>query len=60
MTRRRSHIDNMKDMEPMIDDNPPAVQIIGCMLNAVFLDVFDYDAANMQRINDLYEYLPAE
>jgi NTE family protein len=60
ITTRRSHTDKMKDMEPMIDDYPPTAQIIGSILNAVFLDVFDHDAANMQRLNNLYEYLPAE
>ena len=48
------------DQEPMTDDYPPAAQIIGAILNAVFLDVFDHDAANMERINELYEYLPVE
>lgn len=48
------------ELEPMTDDYPPAAQIIGAILNAVFLDVFDYDAANMERINELYEFLPAE
>lgn len=60
ISTRRSHLDKMKDMEPMIDGYPPTAQVIGSILNAVFLDVFDYDAANMQRLNDLYEHLPAE
>lgn len=49
-----------QELEPMTEDYPPAAQIIGAILNAVFLDVFDYDAANMERINELYEFLPPE
>lgn len=49
-----------EDVEPMTDDYPPVAQIIGAILNAVFLDVFDYDAANMERISELYDFLPAE
>jgi len=60
ISTRRSNLQKMKDKEPMIDDYPPTAQIIGSILNAVFLDVFDYDAANMQRLNELYEYLPPE
>lgn len=58
-TRRRAGVKEA-EAEPMTDDYPPAAQIIGAILNAVFLDVFDYDAANMERINELYEFLPAE
>ena len=58
-TRRGAGL-KAEEVEPMTDDYPPAAQIIGAILNAVFLDVFDYDAANMERINELYEFLPAE
>ena len=60
ISTRRSHLKRMEDMEPMIDDYPPTAQIIGSILNAVFLDVFDYDAANMKRLNELHEFLPPE
>ena len=58
-TRRGAGV-REQELEPMTDDYPPAAQIIGAILNAVFLDVFDHDAANMERINELYEFLPPE
>ena len=60
ISTRRGAGKKIAEVEPMTDDYPPAAQIIGAILNAVFLDVLDYDAANMERINELYEYLPAE
>ena len=40
----------------MIDDYPPPAQVLGSMLNALFLDVFDNDALRLERINSLIEY----
>ena len=60
ISTRRGASKNIAEAEPMTDDYPPAAQIIGAILNAVFLDVLDYDAANMERISELYEFLPAE
>ncbi|AEN73546.1 Patatin [Rhodothermus marinus SG0.5JP17-172] len=37
---------------------PPAAQILGLMLNAIFLDTFDQDAAMLERINRLVKKLP--
>ncbi len=37
----------------MIDDYPPPAQVVGAMLNAIFLDVFDNDALRLERINAL-------
>jgi NTE family protein len=39
---------------------PPAAQVIGLMLSAVFLDMLDYDVLNMDRINQLVAALPEE
>ncbi len=39
---------------------PPPAQIVGMMLNAVFLDMLDQDALNLERINRLIEHLPLE
>ena len=58
-TRRGAGVEG-QELEPMTEDYPPAAQIISAILNAVFLDVFDYDATNMERINELYEFLPPE
>lgn len=37
---------------------PAPAQIAGTMLNAVFLDLLDYDAVQMNRINRLVEKIP--
>lgn len=37
---------------------PPAAQIFGLLLNAIFLDLLDQDALNMARINRLLKSLP--
>ena len=41
----------------MIQGYVPVAQIIGILLDSMFLDLLDYDAANMSRINDVYEQL---
>ncbi|HEX2831639.1 MAG TPA: patatin-like phospholipase family protein [Thermoanaerobaculia bacterium] len=38
---------------PMVSGYPPAAQILGQLVNAVFLDVIDEDVARMERMNDL-------
>ena len=45
--------------ESVIHGYPPAAQIIGTMLNAMFLDMLDFDAANMERFNGLIAQLPS-
>ena len=40
--------------ETVINEYAPMAQIIGILLDSIFLDLLDYDAANMNRINDLY------
>ncbi len=42
------------------EEYPSPVQVIGVLLNAVFLDMLDYDATNLRRISALSESLPAE
>jgi NTE family protein len=39
---------------------PPPAQVIGSLLNAVFLDHLDQDAWRIERINDLLERIPEE
>jgi NTE family protein len=39
---------------------PPPAQVIGTVLNAIFLDVVEQDAMNLQRINRLVDRLPPE
>jgi NTE family protein len=43
---------------PEIRGYPPPAQILGKMLNAVFLDVLDRDVRRLQRLNGLLERLP--
>ena len=43
---------------PSIHGYPPAAQIIGILMNAIFLDVLDHDAMRLERINGLLEELP--
>jgi NTE family protein len=39
---------------------PPPAQVVGVLLNAVFLDLVDQDAARLERLNRLLERLPEE
>lgn len=45
--------------EPSVVGYPPAAQIIGVLMNAIFLDMLDQDAMMMQRLNEILEHLPA-
>ncbi len=46
--------------QPAIRGYPPPAQILGLLMNSVFLDVVDQDAARLERMNLLLERLPAE
>ncbi len=46
--------------EPAIRGYPPPAQVLGVLLNAVFLDLLDNDALRLERLNRLLESLPAE
>lgn len=43
---------------PVVSGYPPPAQVLGQLVNAVFLDVIDEDAARMQRMNDLLRKTP--
>lgn len=43
-----------------IDDFPPPAQILGVLMNAVFLDSFDRDADTLRRISELTRNLPED
>jgi NTE family protein len=45
---------------PDITGYPPPAQVVGVLLNAVFLDLVDQDALRLERLNRLLERLPAE
>ena len=46
--------------ETVIGEYAPVAQIIGILLDSIFLDLLDYDAANMSRINMLYDQINEE
>lgn len=43
---------------PLTADYPPPAQVVGLLMNAIFLDMLDADAMNLDRINHLLEQLP--
>ena len=45
---------------PNINAYPPPVQVLGALYNALFLDVFDYDALRIERINFLVKQVPLD
>lgn len=45
---------------PAIHGYPPPAQILGVLMNAIFLDLMDQDALRLERINGLLEHLPPE
>ncbi len=46
--------------QPAIYGYPPPAQVVGVLLNAVFLDLLDNDALRLERLNRLLEALPEE
>ena len=45
---------------PAVEGYPPAAQIIGQLVNAIFLDAIDEDVTRMERMNELLLQLPPE
>jgi NTE family protein len=45
---------------PSVRGYPPPAQVIGLLLDAIFLDVMDQDVMRMERMNDLLLRLPPE
>jgi NTE family protein len=46
--------------EPVVQNYPPIAQMAGVLLNAIFLDLFDGDAATLERMNRLVAMLPPQ
>lgn len=44
--------------EPTVHGYPPAAQIVGMLMNAIFLDALDQDAFALERINKLVDDTP--
>jgi NTE family protein len=39
---------------------PPPAQVVGVLMNSVFLDLLDHDALRLERLNRLLEHLPED
>jgi len=44
---------------PVVHGYPPAAQLLGQLMNAIFLDVIDEDVTRMERMNEMIEKLDA-
>jgi NTE family protein len=44
----------------VIPGYPPAAQVLGQLVNAIFLDVIDEDVARMQRMNEMIDKIDAQ
>lgn len=54
----RFHGSQQEADAPAVAGYPPPAQVIGVLLNAVFLDMIDQDMLAMERVNRLIEKLP--
>jgi len=46
--------------ETKVEGYPPPVQVMGMLMNSVFLDALDYDVFRVERLNRLIDRLPEE
>jgi NTE family protein len=44
--------------EPIVPGYPPPAQVVGVLMNSIFLDLLDHDAARLELLNRLLESLP--
>ena len=58
-TRSEQHLDQPLHV-PGTHGYPPPAQIVGVLMNSIFLDLLDADAMRVERINQLLESLPKE
>ncbi|MDT8340032.1 MAG: patatin-like phospholipase family protein [Longimicrobiales bacterium] len=45
---------------PTVPGYPPPAQIMGVLMNSIFLDLLDQDALRLERLNELLERLPED
>jgi len=45
---------------PTIEGYPPPAQVLGVLMNSIFLDLLDHDAVRVERLNRLLASLPEE
>lgn len=43
---------------PLVSGYPPPAQVMGVLMNSIFLDLLDQDAYRLERLNKLLEQLP--
>jgi NTE family protein len=46
--------------EPTVQGYPPPAQVMGVLMNSIFLDLLDHDATRLELMNRLLEALPEE
>lgn len=46
--------------QPNVPGYPPPAQVLGVLLNSIFLDLVDQDVLRLERLNDLLEKLPPD
>lgn len=46
--------------QPVVEGYPPPAQVMGQLVNSVFLDVLDQDAQRLELVNQLLRKLPAD
>ena len=51
---------SLETEDAQVHGYPPPAQVMGVLLNAVFLDLLDNDALRLERLNRLLEALPEE
>lgn len=44
--------------EPVVEGYPPPAQVVGVLMNSIFLDLLDHDAVRLERLNHLLERVP--
>jgi NTE family protein len=52
--------DQKEASTPAISGYPPTAQVVGTLLNAIFLDTIDHDAGRLEQVNRLLAKLPPE
>jgi NTE family protein len=46
--------------EETVHGYPPPAQVLGVLMNSIFLDLLDHDALRLERLNELLDGLPEE
>jgi NTE family protein len=49
-----------EEEDPQVRGYPPPAQIVGVLMNSIFLDLLDHDAMRLERLNALLEKLPRD